>query len=92
MPGQARLDALGVLHHAARVAEKLGIRQEDVYIKGRYRRVVEARSLFCYWAVWEFGISMSALSQKLGISIPSISVSVSRGRMIAEKNGYRLIS
>jgi len=77
---------------AARVAEELGIKQEDVYVKGRYRKIVEARSLFCYWAVRELGVTMSVLAQKLGISIPSISVSVERGRLIAGKNGYSLIS
>jgi len=77
---------------AARVSEELGIKQEDVYAKGRYRRIVEARSLLCYWAVRELGIPMSTLAQKLGISIPSISVSVARGRIIAEKKRFSLIT
>jgi putative transposase len=76
---------------AARVSEELGLKQEDVYAKGRYRKIVEARSLFCYWAVRELGFPMSTLAQKLGISITSISVSVSRGRMIAEENGLKLL-
>ena len=75
---------------AARVSQELGIKKEDVYAKGRYHKIVEARSLLCYWAVRELGISMSTLAQKLGISITSISVSVSRGRVIAEKKGLAL--
>jgi len=76
---------------AARVSKELGIKEEDVYAKGRYHKTVEARSLLCYWAVIELGISMTTLARKLGISITSISVSVSRGRMIAEGKGIKLI-
>jgi putative transposase len=76
---------------AARVSEVLGIEVEDVWGKGRYKRIVEARSLLCYWAVRELGLSMSSLSRRLGISIPSISDSVARGRMIAQKKGQKLL-
>jgi putative transposase len=70
---------------AARLTEELGIKQEDVNAKGRYRRIVEARSLWCYWTVRKLGVPMSTLEQKPGISIPSISVSVACDRMISEK-------
>jgi putative transposase len=73
------------------VSKALKIKKEDIYAKGRYRNVVEARSLLCYWAVRELGISMSSLARKLGISATSISVSVSRGRIIAEEKGLTLI-
>ena len=38
---------------AARVAEVLGMKIEDVWAQGRYRYIVKARSLLCYWAVSE---------------------------------------
>jgi REP element-mobilizing transposase RayT len=76
---------------AARVSKELNIKKEDVYAKGRYRRIVEARSILCYWAVRELGIPMSKLARKLGISITSVSVSVSRGRMIVEEKGLKLV-
>jgi hypothetical protein len=69
---------------ASRVAEVLGLRTDEVWAPGKHRRVVEARSLLCYWAVRELGIPMSSLARKLGISIPSVSDSVTRGRKIAE--------
>jgi putative transposase len=75
----------------ARVSEALGIEAEEVWGKGRYRRIVEARSLLCYWAVRELGFSMSLLATSLGISIPSISDSVARGHMIAKEKGLALI-
>jgi REP element-mobilizing transposase RayT len=76
---------------AARVSEALSVEVEDVWGKGRYRRIVEARSLLCYWAVRELGLSMSLLARRLGISIPSISDSVARGQMIAKKKGQMLL-
>jgi putative transposase len=75
----------------ARVSEVLGMAVEDVWGKGRYRKIVEARSLLCYWAVRELEVSMSSLAERLGISIPSISDSVTRGQMIAKEKGIDLI-
>ena len=57
---------------------------------GKYRRVVEARSFLCYWAVRELGVPMSSLARKLGISIPSVSDSVTRGQRIADAKGFFL--
>ena len=76
---------------ASRVSEVLDIEEKDVWAKGRYKRIVEARSLLCYWAVRELGLSMSSLAKKLGISIPSVSDSVKRGQMIAEEQGLNLL-
>jgi REP element-mobilizing transposase RayT len=76
---------------ADRVSEVLDINVEDIWAKGRYKRIVEARSLLCYWAVRELGISMSSLAVTLGISISAISYSVTRGEIIAKKNGFELI-
>ena len=74
----------------ARVSKELNIKKEDIYTRGRYRNIVEARSLLCYWAVRESGIFMSSLARKLGISTTSISVSVSCGRIIAKEKGLSL--
>jgi hypothetical protein len=72
---------------AFRVSEVLGVKPEQVWSEGKYRRIVEARSLLCYWAARELGVPMSSLARKLGISIPSVSESVTRGRRIAEIRG-----
>jgi len=82
------LDLDGV---ALRVSEILGFNPEDVWAAGKYRRIVEARSLLCYWAVRELGIPMSSLAKKLQISIPSVSESVTRGQKIARTKGYSLV-
>ena len=77
---------------AARISEVLKIKTEDIWAKGKYQRIVDARSLLCYWAVRELGIPMSNLSIKLGISIPSVSMSVRRGQRIAEENEFTLLA
>ncbi len=76
---------------ASRVAEVLGVEDEEVWAKGRYRRIVEARSLLCYWAVRELGVTMSSLAGRLEISIPAVSKSVSRGKELAVARGYSLL-
>ena len=82
------LDLEGVV---SRVSEVLGLKPEEVWAAGKYRRIVEARSLLCYWAVRELGVPMSSLARKLGISIPSVSDSVTRGQRIAEAKGFSLL-
>jgi putative transposase len=62
-----------------------------VWAGGRYPRIVEARSLLCYWAVRESGQTMSSLSARLGISIPAVSKSVKRGEEFARAKGYSLL-
>jgi putative transposase len=76
---------------ALRVSEVLGTGPKAVWRKGKYRDAVEARSLFCYWAVRELGTPMSLLAREFGISIPAVSKSVARGRTIADAKGCSLI-
>lgn len=47
---------------ASRVAQVMGMKEEDVWAKGRYPKIVEARSLLCYWAIRELGQTMSSLA------------------------------
>ena len=76
---------------ASRVADLLQMECDKVWAPGKHRQVVEARSLLCFWAVRELGISMAFLSRKLNISIPAVSQSVIRGENIAKTNQYVLI-
>ena len=77
---------------AARVAELLGMDIEQVWAPGKFRPQVLARSLLCYWAVRELGESMTAMARRLGISTPAVSKAVARGAVIAEQNGYKIVS
>lgn len=81
---------IGLDQAAARAAEVLGVDLKEVWAPGKYRRIVRARSLLCFWGVRELGISMAELSRRLGISIPAVSASVARGQSIAEAEGFVL--
>lgn len=76
---------------AEKVAELLGIQCEQVWRKGKHPQTVMARSLFCYWAVSELGISATELARRIGITQPAVSESVKRGEAIAKENGFELI-
>ena len=76
---------------ADRVAEVLQMDVAEVWLPGKYRRLVTARSLLCYWAVRELGISMSSLAKRLCISSVAVSKSVARGAALVKENKYTLI-
>ncbi len=76
---------------AARVADIHGIEVDEIFLKGKQQIIVKVRSLFCFWAVQELGISLTDLAKRLGISVPGVGYSVERGRRIARENDYQLI-
>jgi len=51
----------------------------------------KARSLLCYWAVRKLGISAAELAKKLGLSQPSVGISVKRGEKIAQAEQLELV-
>jgi REP-associated tyrosine transposase len=75
---------------AERLAEGLGMRPEEVLEAGKRKRTLRARSLLCYWAVEKLGISMTALSAQLDISVNCVSQSVARGKILAKTNDCSL--
>jgi len=74
-----------------RVSSELGIDHEQVWSAGKHQITVKARSLLCYWAVRKLGFSATELSRKLGVSQPSVSISVKRGEKIAKAGQLKLI-
>ncbi len=77
---------------ASRVAEICEIEVNDIFLKGKQQKRVKPRSLFCYWAVRELGISLTELAKRLGISVAGVGYSVERGEIIARENDYQLIN
>ena len=75
---------------AERVSEVLGVTLGDVFSKGRQAGKVKARSLLCFWAARELGMSHTALAKELEMSIAGVGFSVERGKSIAEKGNYSL--
>ena len=68
-----------------RVAQVLGINRAEVLSSGRQPHKVQARSLVCFWASRELGMSMVQLSKRLKISQPTASQSANRGEKIAKE-------
>ncbi len=75
---------------ARRVGEICRMREREVFSKGRQKHKVEARSLLCYWAVRELGMSQTDLAKPLGMSVPGIGLAVERGEALARDNQYKL--
>ncbi|MEJ2158328.1 MAG: transposase [Desulfobacteraceae bacterium] len=75
---------------AAKAAEIAGIDADLVWIKGKQPRIVQARSLLCYWATNVLGISQSDLSKRLELSPSAVSIAVARGRDLIRKHNYSI--
>ncbi len=74
-----------------RVAELMGLRRAEVLASGKYKKVIAARSLVCFWAVRELGISQIRLALRLGISQPAVSMAVNRGEQLAKDYNLSII-
>jgi REP-associated tyrosine transposase len=69
----------------------VGINRSEVLSSGRQPHKVQARSLVCFWASRELGMSMIQLSKRLKISQPTASQSATRGEKIAKENKLKLL-
>jgi len=76
---------------AKRAAGVCSVEPDDIFSRSRQRIKVQARSLFCYWASRELGISHTELARRLEVSVPAVSYSVERGKLIAKEHDYQLI-
>ena len=87
------LKACGVdIHYIAkRVASLLDIPEAIVWREGKFKELVEARSLLCFWSVRELGVSMTSLARRLNISTVAVSKSVARGAEIAKRKGFEVL-
>ena len=74
-----------------RVMEIFGVEKDVIYSKGRRRIQVAARSLLCYWAVRELGITATDLAKQLRMTQPAVSYAVIRGELIAKEKSYTLV-
>jgi putative transposase len=87
-----RYRALGYDYNwlVGRVAALFQIPEKEVTRQGRYPATVEARSVLCYWAVRELGMSTVELSRRLHISQPTASQSVKRGEKAVAERGLQV--
>jgi REP element-mobilizing transposase RayT len=87
-----RLEAKGFDIEKAlkRAAEISGLTPEQIRTGGKEPWRVQARSLACYWAVRELGMTTVAVSKALGIGPTAVTKAVSRGEVFAKSREIRL--
>jgi putative transposase len=72
------------------VADLLAVDVGEVWACGKQPRRVQARSLFCCWAVRELGFSATALAAKLNLTQSAVSRAVQRGEKLAAEKEWWL--
>ena len=70
------------------VGRVLEIDPAEVCAVGKQPRHVRARSVLCYWAVREIGVTEKALAKQLNLSQPAIAQAVSRGERLVAENKW----
>ena len=78
-------------HLATKAAEIFQIESDKIYSTARQRLVVSARSLVCFWAVRELGLSLSEMARTFNMSVPGIGYAVARGERIAKDKNLNLV-
>lgn len=67
-----------------------GLQSAEVLAAGKYQKVIVVRSLVCFWAVRELGISQTRLARMLRISQPAVSAAVTRSEQLAKDHNFRI--
>jgi putative transposase len=75
----------------ARVLGLSGLTFNELLTGGKQRKMVQARSVLCYWGTRELGMSAVSIATKLNIASSTASESALKGRQIVEKNGWKLL-
>lgn len=73
-----------------RTAEIIGLDAGQIRTPCKEPLRVQGRSLACYWAVRELGMTTVAVSKELGICQTAVTKAVARGKLFAERRGLSL--
>jgi hypothetical protein len=74
-----------------RVLGLFGLTFKELLTGGKQRKMVQARSVLCYWGTRELGLSAVSISKRLNIAASTASESAMRGRKIVEEHGWNLL-
>ncbi len=87
-----RLEALGYDFDKIieRVSELFNVEPQAVLQPGKQPLRVQARSLVCFWAVSELGISATEVGRRLGLSQSAVSRALPRGKKLADEREYSI--
>ncbi len=73
-----------------RIGDLFGIPLDDLRSGSRKAPVVEARSVFCFWAVRQAGYSAARAAACLHMTPPAVGYAAERGKAIVQGKGYSL--
>ena len=74
-----------------RVLELFGLTFNELVTGEKQRKMVQARSVVCYWGTRELGMSAVSIAKKLNIASSTASESAMKGRQIVRKHGWKLL-
>ncbi len=74
-----------------RVAEIFEINADEIYSPGRQTHKVRAKSLVCYWAARELGMTLSELARVFKMSVAGTGYAVERGEELVRGDGFELV-
>jgi len=75
-----------------RVADVFELQPAEIVRAGNQPQRVRARSLVCYWAVRELGMSGTSVGKLLGLGQSAVSRAVARGEKLAQELNLSLIT
>lgn len=73
-----------------RVADFFQLKPAEILLPSKQRHRVKAKSLLCFWAVKELGMSSLSVADRLGITQPAVSRLAQRGERLAIENNLFL--
>jgi REP-associated tyrosine transposase len=73
-----------------RLSTHFDLDAEELLSAGKQPLRVRARSLLCYWAVRQLGMTTTAVAGKVGMTQPAVSRAVERGRKLSKELGIDL--
>ena len=74
-----------------RVAKVMNMNASDVLKRSKDSQTVKARSLLCFWANRELGMTTVEISHRLKLSQSTVSRSSMRGEKLALRNGFHIL-
>ena len=72
------------------IAKCFNVTEETILSKTKEKSAVDARSVLCFVAVNDLGITATHLAQHFGLTQPAINYAVRRGCYIAKERGFEL--
>ncbi len=81
----------GIAALGKRFCQLFGMSPQELYVRDRHKRLVEARSVFCFFTVTELGVRLTDVAPRFSMTGPAIDLAVKKGRDIAARKGLRLV-